>query len=116
MTETQITFKPKYIMQKNGGLNLNADALQELGWEKGETLIEQYIDLKRKRLIIVKKDTPTVFDKLFRSYPIGQLGFMTIDKETRLRLGWEIGEEFRQTLDKRLKGIIISKVKESEDG
>lgn len=119
MTVTQITFSPKYIMQKNGGLNLNSNALYELGWDKGETWIDQYIDLKRNRLIIVEKDTPAEgFNSLFRSYLIGQLGFMTIDKETRLRLGWEFGDEFRQTLDKKLKGVIISKVKveESENG
>ncbi len=124
MTETQVTPSQKYILQKNGALNLSYLALHELGWKRGETSIDQYIDLKRNRLIIVesgasvgglpKKEIENV-QPLFRSYQIGQLGLMSIDKETRQRLGWELGEEFWQTLDKRLKGIIITRVKEKDD-
>ncbi len=124
MTEAQITSLKKYVMHVTGGLNLSADALKELGWKRKETRVDQYIDLKRNRLIIIErgapisglsKDVADDVQSLFRSYPIGQLGYMVIDKDTRQRLGWEIGDEFRQTLDMNLKGIIIIKVDDSED-
>lgn len=120
---TQITSLKKYVMHVTGGLNLSADALRELGWKRKETWVDQYIDLKRNRLIIVKRDASIsglskdvandVFS-LFRSYPIGQLGYMVVDKEIRQRLDWEIGGEYRQTLDMNLKGIIITRVEEKE--
>lgn len=119
MTKTQITSLKKYIMNKTGGLNLSSDALRELGWKRKETWVDQYIDLKRNRLIVVKrgesisglsKDEADDAQSLFRTYPIGQLGYMAIDRETRQRLGWELGGEHRETLDMNLKGIIITKV------
>ncbi len=119
MAEIRMTSPKRFVMHVTGGINLGADALRELGWKRGETWIAQYIDQKRNRLIIVKRDasisglSKDVGDdvrSLYRAYPIGQLGYMVIDKETRRRLGWEIGDEFRQTLDMNLKGIIIIKV------
>lgn len=115
----QITSLNKYVMQKMGGLNLSAEALRELGWKRGETSVDLYIDLKREVLIIIEsgksveglpKAQMDDVESLFRSAVIGTIGFLTVDKEIRQRLGWEIGGEFRQTLDKRLKGIIIAKV------
>ena len=123
MTETQMTSPKKYMMNITGGINLSADALRELGWKRKETWVDQYIDLKRSRLIIVErsksisglsKDVADDVHSLFRTYPIGVNGYMAIDRETRRRLGWEIGEEFRQTLDTNLKGIIIIKAEEAE--
>ena len=123
MTEAQITSLKKYVMHMTGGLNLSADALRELGWKRKETWVDQYIDLKRNQLIVVKRGesisglSKAVADdvfSLFRSYPIGQLGYMVVDKETRQRLGWEIGGEYRQTLDMNLKGLIITKVEEKD--
>ena len=109
----QITSLNKYVMQKTGGLNLSAEALRELGWERGKTTISLYIDFVQKKLVVVKYDTllkVSGLHSLFRSSTIGVLGFLTVDKEVRQNLGWEIGDEFRQTLDKNLKGIIIAKV------
>lgn len=117
----QITSLNKYVMQKMGGLNLSAQALRELGWAHGETSVSLHINLDEKKLIIIRsgefiKD-PNIHS-LYRSATIGVLGFLTIDKEVRQSLGWEIGEEFRQTLDKNLKGILITKVEveETKDG
>ena len=121
----QITSLKKYVMHITGGLNLSADALKELGWKRKDTWVDQYIDLKRHQLIIVErgasiKGLPKIMitdvHSLFRNYQIGQLGYMVIDKDTRQRLDWEIGGEYRQTLDMNLKGIIVTKVEESEDG
>jgi len=122
MAETQMTSPKRYIMQTTGGLNLSSDALRELGWKRRKTWVDQYIDLKRNRLIIVKrgtsisglsKDIADDVHSLFRTYPIGQLGYMSIDRDTRQRLGWELGGEHRETLDMNLKGIIITKVDDS---
>lgn len=111
----------KYVMQKTGGINLSTDALRELGWERGKTFVDLYIDLKRMALIIIESGSTIALTKeqlkdvfpLFRSATIGVYGFLTVDKEIRQRLSWEIGGEFRQTLDKNLKGILITKVEDS---
>jgi len=122
MTDVRMTSPKKYIMNKTGGLNLSSAALRELGWKRKKTWADQYIDLKRNRLIIVKrgtsisglsKDEADDVQSLFRTYPIGQLGYMAIDRDTRQRLGWELGGEHRETLDMQLKGIIITKVDDS---
>lgn len=123
--QEQITSLQKYVMQKTGGLNLSAMALQELGWERGKASVDLYSDLKRKRLILVKsgesvEDLPKGqigdVESLSRSASIGVLGFITVDKWVRQKLGWELGGKFRQTLDRSLKGIIIKEAEESENG
>lgn len=124
MEQTQKHLLRKYRMHESGGIILSLEACSELGWKHGDLTVDQYMDEHNRRLLVVnhKHGVLGVLDAEFehfqfvlRTYPVSSKGYMTVDLGVRQRLGWR-GGEYTQTLDIGFGGILISKVKELEDG
>lgn len=116
----QIEILECYKLQENGSIYLSGQATTELGWTLGDFVCEQYMDEKGQRVIVVAKDSslldwPEEFRgvvPLFRTYQLSKRGGLTLDKTPRNKFHWNDGAIMKQTLDRRIYGIIIERVED----
>ena len=121
----QILIPRTYVLHKQGGINLSLDACKDLGWKPGRWAVDQHINIKDSKLLIVPKDAGAFglpdeeyrkYQPLWKPFSISKNGYMTITSDTKKHLGWLDSDKFKQTIDKEVGGIIITKSEEQEDG
>ena len=100
-------------------IQINPEAIETLNWIKGEIECVQMVDIAAGRIYVLElgsgvppSEMGTLVPVLGTTFLLTKAGGMTISSKARRELGWNIGDRFSQSLDKRIKGVIVSRIEE----
>lgn len=116
MKEQITQFDEIYTLMANGLITLNSHAMFNLGWKSGKTKCAEYIDVDGGRLIVVNGEEALTMQLPIMgwSFPISVRNAITIPSQARSQLGWLLGTKLKQTLDEKMKAIIVTKAIEED--